>query len=102
MAVQVPFDGGLIGDLLDAGRIGSDTLSVAPEPSELAALVEEARSTFLGAGGAHAVRVDLPSCLPPVMAARQRILQVLNNWVLDVESSTSATRATRKPFPTGC
>ena len=51
---------GLIGDLLDAGRIDSGTLSVAPEPSELAALVEEARSTFLGAGGAHAVRVDLP------------------------------------------
>ncbi len=70
---------GLIGDLLDAGRIDSGTLSVAPEPSELAGLVEAARSTFLGAGGTHPVRVDLPPGLPSVMADRQRIVQVLNN-----------------------
>ena len=50
---------GLIGDLLDAGRIDSGTLSVAPEPSELAGLVEAARSTFLGGGGRHPVLVDL-------------------------------------------
>ena len=70
---------GLIGDLLDAGRIDSGTLSVAPEPSELAGLVERARSTFLGAGGRHPVLVDLPAKLPSVMADRQRIVQVLNN-----------------------
>ena len=70
---------GLIGDLLDAGRIDSGTLSVAPEPSELAGLVEAARSTFLGGGGRHPVVVDLPANLPPVMADRRRIVQVLNN-----------------------
>ena len=70
---------GLIGDLLDTGRIESGTLSVAPEPSEVAALVERARSTFLSAGGRHAVLVDLPASLPPVMADRRRIVQVLNN-----------------------
>ena len=70
---------GLIGDLLDTGRIESGTLSVAPEPSEVAALVERARSTFLSAGGRHAVLVDLPAGLPPVMADRRRIVQVLNN-----------------------
>ena len=70
---------GLIGDLLDTGRIESGTLSVAPEPSEVAALVERARSTFLGGGGRHAVLVDLPAGLPPVMADRRRIVQVLNN-----------------------
>ena len=70
---------GLIRDLLDAGRIDSGTLSVAPEPSEVAALVERARSTFLSGGGRHAVLVDLPAGLPPVMADRRRIVQVLNN-----------------------
>ena len=70
---------GLLGDLLDAGRIDSGTLSVAPEPSGLADLAERARSTFLGAGGRHPVLVALPAKLPSVMADRQRIVQVLNN-----------------------
>ena len=70
---------GLIGDLLDAGRIDSGTLSVAPEDSDVAALVERARSTFLSGGGRHAVLVDLPTGLPPVMADRRRVVQVLNN-----------------------
>ena len=69
---------GLISDLLDAGRIDSGTLSVAPEPSDVAELVERARSTFIG-GGRHGIVVDLPADLPPVMADRRRILQVLNN-----------------------
>ena len=70
---------GLIGDLLDAGRIEAGTLSVAPEPSEVAVLVDRARSTFLSAGGRHAVVIDLPPDLPRVMADRRRIVQVLNN-----------------------
>ena len=70
---------GLIGDLLDAGRIEAGTLSVAPEPSEVAALVDRARSTFLSAGGRHTVLIDLPPDLPGVMADRRRIVQVLGN-----------------------
>ena len=70
---------GLIGDLLDAGRIDSGTLSVAPRPSEVAALVERARSTFLGGGGRHTILIDFPDSLPPVMADPRRIVQVLNN-----------------------
>ena len=70
---------GLISDLLDAGRIDSGTLSVAPEPSELAGLVERARNTFVGGGSRHAVLVDLPADLPAVMADRRRVVQVLNN-----------------------
>ena len=70
---------GLIGDLLDTGRIESGTLSVAPEPTEVATLVEQARSTFLSGGGGHAVLVDVPVGLPPVIADRRRIVQVLND-----------------------
>ena len=70
---------GLISDLLDAGHIETGTLSVAPEPSELARLVDQARNTFLSGGARHTVRIDLPLDLPKVMADRQRIVQVLNN-----------------------
>ena len=70
---------GLIGALLDAGRIEAGMLSVAPEPSELAALVDRARNTFLSGGGLHNVVIDLPPDLPRVMADRRRIAQVLNN-----------------------
>ena len=70
---------GLIGDLLDAGRLDTGTLSVSPEPSELADLVERARDTFVGGGGRHGIAVDLPVDLPRAMADRRRIVQVLNN-----------------------
>ena len=56
---------GLIGDLLDAGRIDSGTLTVDPEPAEVAALVDRARTTFVSGGGRQAVRIDLPPDLPP-------------------------------------
>ena len=92
---------GLIGDLLDTGRIESGTLSVAPEPSEMAALVEQARSTFLSGGGRHAVLVDLPAGMPPVMADRRRIVQVLNNLLANAarhapESSPIRVAAARE------
>ena len=70
---------GLIRDLLDAGRIDSGTLTVEPEPREVAALVEQARTTFLSGGGRQAMRIDLPPDLPLVMAEERRIVQVLNN-----------------------
>ena len=70
---------GLIGDLLDAGRIESGTLSVDPEPAEVAALVDQARTTFVSGGGRQALRIDLPPDLPRVLADERRIVQVLNN-----------------------
>ena len=70
---------GLIGDLMDVGRIDSGTLSVSPEPVEVAALLERARNTFLSGGGRHGVLVDLTPDLPAAMADRRRIIQVLNN-----------------------
>ena len=69
----------LISNLLDAGRIDSGTLSVAPESSEVTELVDRARNTFLSGGGRHSVLLDLPLDLPRVMADRRRIMQVLIN-----------------------
>ena len=57
---------GLISDLLDAGRIDTGTLSVAPEPSEVAGLVDQARNTFLSGGGRHTVVIDVPPDMPPI------------------------------------
>ena len=78
IAEQAAHMRGLNRDVLDVGRINSGKLSVAPEPSAAAALIERARSTFLRGGGRHAVLVDLPAGLPPVMVDRRRIVQVLN------------------------
>ena len=70
---------GLIGDLLDAGRIEAGTLSVSPEPAEVAALVDAARNTFLSGGSPHTVLIDLPPDLPRVMAEPRHLVQVLGN-----------------------
>ena len=70
---------GLISDLLDAGFVDSGTLSVASEPTEVAALVDRARNTFLSGNNGHNVLIDLAPGLPRVMADRRRIVQVLVN-----------------------
>ena len=71
----------LIANLLDAGSIEAGTLTVAPEPSSVAALVDEARTTFVTGGGRQPVLVDLPPDLPRVMADPARIVQVLGNLI---------------------
>ena len=70
---------GLIGDLLDAGRLGAGTLAVDPTPEDFASIVERARTAFAGGGGKHAVVIDVPENLPPVMADARRVAQVLSN-----------------------
>ena len=94
---------GLIGDLLDAGRIDSGSLSVSPESSEVADLVDRARNTFLSGGDPHTVLIDLPLDLPRVMADRRRIVQVLNNLLSNAarsspESSPIRIGAVRRGF----
>ena len=86
---------GLIADLLDAGRIETGSLSVSPEPSEVGALVDQARGTFVSGGGRHAVWIDLPPGLPTVLADRQRIVQVLNNLLANAARHSPDTSAIR-------
>ena len=83
----------LMGDLLDAGRIATGTLSISYEASDIGALIDRARHTFLSAGSRHSVHVDLPPDLPSVMVDRQRIVQVLTNLL------SNAARYSRSSTP---
>ena len=69
----------LIGDLLDVARIETGALAVAPEPSDLYALVEEAVSRFLAGGEMNPLQMELAEDLPMVMADRRRVIQVMGN-----------------------
>ena len=69
----------LINDLRDAARIETGTLSVAPEPSDVAVLVDEARSLFLSTGRRHSIRIEIAPGLPQVMTDKRRVVQVLSN-----------------------
>ncbi len=84
---------GLIADLLDQGRIETGTLSVSPEPAEVARLVDQARNTFLSGGGRHTLRIDLPEDLPRVLVDRGRIVQVLNNLLANAATHSPESSA---------
>ncbi len=86
---------GLVGDLLDVGRIDAGTLSVSPEPCGVAALVDRARNAFLAGGARHDVLIDLPGDLPPVAADRRRIVQVLNNLLANAARHAPETTPIR-------
>ena len=93
----------LIRDLLDVTRIETGTLSVAPEPSDTATLVEEARTMFTSAGRTHTIHIDVAPDLPQVMTDRRRIVQVLSNLLSNAarysnEQSTITVRAVLKQF----
>ena len=91
----------MIGNLLDVARIATGTLPVIPAPTEIASLVDRASNTFLSNGGRHDLDLDLALDLPPVMADRQRIVQVLSNLLSNaakhsLESSVIRVTAVRE------
>ena len=85
----------LIANLLDAGSIEAGTLTVAPEPSNVAALVDQARTTFLTGGGRHPLLIDLPPDLPRVLADPERIVQVLGNLLSNAARQSPPSSAIR-------
>ena len=85
----------LIFDLLDVARIEAGTLSVSPEPVEVAALVDEARNAFLSGGGRDNLAIDLEPDLPWVMVDRRRIVQVLGNLLSNAARYSHETSAIR-------
>ena len=85
----------LITDLLDMARIKTGALSVSPEPSDVAALVDEARRAFRSAGGRNTLDLDISPDLPQVMVDRRRIVQVLGSLL------SNAARYSSESFPIG-
>ncbi len=85
----------LITDLLDMARIESGTLAVSPGPSEAAALVDRARNSFLSGGGRDNMKIDIEPDLPPVMADRRRIVQVIGNLLSNAARHSPESSAIR-------
>ena len=91
----------LVSDLLDVARIDTGTLSISPEPTDMAVVAEEARRVFLSGQSSNRLHVDLPPGLPWVMADRLRIVQVINNLLSNAarhseEASTILVTAVRQ------
>ena len=86
---------GLLSNLLDAGSIEAGTLTVVPQPSSVADLVDRARNNFLSGGGNNPVVIDLPPALPPAMADAERIAQVLNNLLSNAARHAPTTSPIR-------
>ena len=85
----------LISELLDVARIQTGSLSVAPEPAEVSALVDEARRTFLMNARGRNIVLDLEPDLPWVMADKRRIVQVLGNLLSNAARYSPETSAIR-------
>ena len=78
----------LINDLLDMTRIEAGTLSVSPEPTDLAPVIEQAKQAFLSSGHRHSVDIETASSLPPVWADRRRVAQVLHNLLSNAAANS--------------
>ena len=86
----------LINNLIDMTQIEAGTLSVNPEPTEVSALLEQAREAHILEGAAHnSVELDLAPALPRVMADERRIFQVLGNFIASVSSYSSKSSIVR-------
>ena len=85
----------LVGNLLDVARIETGALPVSPEPAEVAALVDRARSAFNGARGSNNLEIDIPPDLPLVLADRGRMVQVLVNLLTNAARHSPPGSAVR-------
>ena len=86
----------LINDLVDMTHIEAGTLSVNPEPTDVADLLDQAREAHVHSGAANnSVELDLPPGLPRVMADQRRILQVLGNLLASVSQYSSKSSTVR-------
>ena len=80
----------LINNLLDLTRIEAGTLSIGPDTTDVAAVIEQAKNAFLSSGHDSSVEVEMMPELPRVWADGQRLVQVLHNLL------SNAAKCSRK------
>ena len=95
MRDQADHMNGLVSDLLDVARIETGALPVSPEPAEVGALVDRARSALGSAGGGNILEIDVPPDLPLVLADRGRVVQVLVNLLTNAARHSPPGAAVR-------
>ncbi len=78
----------LIGDLLDVARIETGTLSVEPSLANVAEMVDQAAERFLNGKGREELHTEFAPELPPVVADRRRIVQVLDNLLANAATNS--------------
>ena len=78
----------MIGDLLDAARIQTGTLPVDPVHVDVAQMVDEAVRRFVGGGGRSNLHINLAADLPPAVADRRRIVQVIVSLLSNAASNS--------------
>lgn len=71
--------GRLIEDLLDVARLEAGQLSLSPSPQPTEGLLREAVEAARPQAGQVHLLLDEPGALPPVLADRDRLLQVFSN-----------------------
>jgi two-component system, OmpR family, sensor histidine kinase KdpD len=71
----------LFDHLLDMSRIAEGALTVAPEPTRLAPLIDGVAGRLRGRSSDHPIAVAVSPALPPAMADRGRVRQVLGNLI---------------------
>jgi signal transduction histidine kinase len=82
----------LIQDLLDAARVGAGRFTVDVAPVSAASLVHEAIELGRLAAESKGVQLglDAPDDLPPILADRDRMLQVFSNLIANAIEATPA------------
>jgi signal transduction histidine kinase/ActR/RegA family two-component response regulator len=73
----------LINDLLDVSRLEAGRIELAPRPTDLALIVEQAATVVAVAAHARQIKITsaLPPDLPPVIADASRLQQILVNLI---------------------
>lgn len=78
---------GMVGDLVESGRLESGIQAIEPEPTDLGALVESVAGRVQAeqqhASSPHTITVSIEQGLPPIQADRRRMDQALTNLLLN-------------------
>ncbi len=80
----------LADNLLDMSRIEAGSLSVKPEPIDLATAIQESQSTLARGGRSQRIDVEMPEGMPAVNADKRRLVQVLTNLLTNAAKFSPA------------